>query len=146
MNSKGIFFYLSSSDLICAPGNNAITATARFTNFTFDEIIQPNYPDGHDAMKCVWTLTAEQPTQRIKIAIKTLSLNDVRDRLYIYDGDNMNDNSRVGFYGPCAKGTLIIYSTGQSLTIVLVSNSNAGRGKLRILFKALPQGNCTLIM
>lgn len=96
-------------------------------------------------MKCVWTLTAEQPTQRVKIAIKTLKLNDTRDRLYIYDGDNMRDTSLVGFYGPCAKGTLILYSTGPSMTVVLVSNSNAGRGKLRILFKALPQGNWVLI-
>ncbi|XP_031566713.1 ZP domain-containing protein-like [Actinia tenebrosa] len=145
----GYFFLLFASvlsvntaaiqDLICSPGHNFITATARFTNTTFDEIIQPNYTDGHDSMKCVWTVKAAEPSQRIKIAIKTLSLSDLRDRLYIYDGDNMTENSRVGFYGPCAKGTLITYSTGTSMTIVLVSNSNAGRGKLRILFKALPR-------
>jgi len=107
---------------------------------TFDEILQPNVTDGHGVMSCLWTIRAQDPNHRIKIIVETLYLNHESDRLYVYNGLNVEDSAIIGDYGPCSSGELVLYSTVSSMTLHLVSHENAARGKMRVLFKSLPKG------
>ncbi|XP_048588971.1 cubilin-like [Nematostella vectensis] len=131
----------ASDDHLCTINHTAISIFARYTNLAFDEIREPAFPSGHRPTDCAWQITAPAG-HRIKFVIDELHLNHEKDRLTIYDG--VSDTSAILVdYGPCAKGRLVLYSSGSGVLISLVSNSNAANGRLKILFKSLPPDTIT---
>lgn len=118
----------------CSPSNTNIVIDARVPG----EITTPEFPDGSPDTSCTWKIQAQE-NSRLEITIKDLKLPGVDDYLIIRDGAE-EGSPLIGKYGPCASGSLTLFSTGNSAFLQMVSSEYTVNGKLRIAFKPTDSG------
>jgi len=115
----------------CSPSNTNIVIDARVPG----EITTPEFPDGSPDTSCTWKIQAQE-NSRLEITIKDLKLPGVDKYLIIRDGAE-EGSPLIGKYGPCASGSLTLFSTGNSAFLQLVSSAFTVNYKLRIAFKPI---------
>ena len=118
----------------CSLSNTNIVIDARVPG----EITTPQFPDGSPDISCIWKIQAQE-NSRLEITIKDLKLPGVDDYLIIRDGAEER-SSLIGKYGPCASGSLTLFSTGNSAFLQMVSSDFTVNDKLRIAFKPIDSG------
>lgn len=76
---------------------------------------------------------------RLEITIKDLKLTGVDDYLIIRDGAETT-SPLIGKYGPCASGSLTLFSSRNFAFLQMVSSVFMVKDKLRIAFKPADPG------
>lgn len=76
---------------------------------------------------------------RLEITIKDLKLTGVDDYLIIRDGAEAT-SPLIGKYGPCASGSLTLFSRRNFAFLQMVSSVFMVKDKLRIAFKPADTG------
>lgn len=76
---------------------------------------------------------------RLEITIKDLKLTGVDDYLIIHDGAETT-SPLIGKYGPCASGSLTLFSSRNFAFLQMVSSVFMVKDKLRIAFKPADTG------
>ena len=102
------------------------------------EISTPEFPDGSLDISCTWKIQAPEDL-RLEITIKDLELTGVDDYLIIRDGAEAI-SPLIGKYGPCASGSLALFSSGNFAFLQMVSSVFMVNDKLRITFKPTDPG------
>ena len=102
------------------------------------EISTPEFPDGSLDISCTWKIQAPEDL-RLEITIKDLKLTGVDDYLIIRDGAEAI-SPLIGKYGPCASGSLTLFSSGNFAFLQMVSSVFMVNDKLRIAFKPTDPG------
>ena len=101
-------------------------------------ITTPSFPDGSSDSSCTWKIQAPR-NFRLAITIEALKLNGADDVLVIRDGAN-SFSPRIGNYGPCASGSLTLFSSGSSAFLQLVSAVYSVNDELRISYRPTDPG------
>ncbi|KAJ7353942.1 hypothetical protein OS493_031083 [Desmophyllum pertusum] len=115
----------------CSPSNTNIVIDAQVPGV----ISSPIFPDGSTDSSCIWKIQAAD-NFRLAITIEVLKLNGVDDYLVIRDGADAL-SPLIGKYGPCANGSLTLYSSGSSAFLQTVSATFSVNDKLRITYKPI---------
>ena len=102
------------------------------------EISTPEFPDGSLDISCTWKIQAPE-NLRLEITIKDLKLTGIDDYLIIRDGAEAI-SPLIGKYGPCASGSLTLFSSGNFAFLQMVSSVFMANDKLRIAFKPTDPG------
>lgn len=76
---------------------------------------------------------------RLEITIKDLKLTGIDDYLIIRDGADTT-SPLIGKYGPCASGSLTLFSSRNFAFLQMVSSVFMVKDKLRIAFKPADPG------
>lgn len=118
----------------CSPSNTNIAIDAQVSGV----ISTPLFPDGSRDSSCIWKIQAPA-NLRLQITIETLELNGADDYLIIRDGAN-TFSPLIGKYGPCASGSLTLFSSGSSAFLQTVSAVFSANDKLRIAYKPTDPG------
>ncbi|XP_020601976.1 CUB and zona pellucida-like domain-containing protein 1 [Orbicella faveolata] len=114
---------------VCSPSNTNIVIDARVPG----EISTPEFPDGSRDTSCSWKIQAPE-NFRLEITIKELKLTGIDDYLIIRDGAEAS-SPLIGKYGPCASGSLKLFSSGNFAFLQMVSSVFTVNDKLQIAFK-----------
>ena len=102
------------------------------------EISTPEFPDGSLDTSCTWKIQAPENV-RLEITIKDLKLTGVDDHLIIRDGAEAT-SPLIGKYGPCASGSLTLFSSGNFAFLQMVSSVFMVNDKLRVTFRPTGPG------
>ena len=113
------------------------------TNIVIDarvpgEISTPEFPDGSPGTSCTWKIQAPE-NLRLEITIEGLKLTGADDYLIIRDGGEAT-SPLIGKYGPCASGSLTLFSSGNFAFLQMESSVFTVKDKLRITFKPADPG------
>ena len=101
-------------------------------------ISSPIFPDGSTDSSCIWKIQAAD-NFRLAITIEVLKLKGADDYLIIRDGAS-SFSPLIGTYGPCASGSLTLFSSGSSAFLQTVSAVFSVNDKLRIAYKPTDPG------
>jgi len=119
---------------VCSPSNTNIVIDARVPG----EISTPEFPDGSRDTSCSWKIQVPE-NFRLEITIKELKLTGIDDYLIIRDGAEAS-SPLIGKYGPCASGSLKLFSSGNFAFLQMLSSVFTVNDKLQIAFKPTDPG------
>lgn len=124
--------------LACSPSNTNIEIDALLPG----EISTPAFPNGYSGGSCIWKIQA--PVNfRLAITIEVLQFENWGDYLVIRDGDG-SSSPLIGKYGPCARGSVTLFSSGRSAFLQTVSAVFSSSDKLSISYRAIDPGKTEL--
>lgn len=118
----------------CTLEKRVVTITVRTSGL----LSIPNVPDRQAISKCTWRLTVPKKF-RLKVTIVALSLHNPNDYVIIRDGIN-ETSELIGSYGPCAKGSVTVYSSGRDCLVQTVLHSQGWKGSLKIKLRPVHKG------
>ena len=120
--------------LVCSPANTNIEIDGQVPGV----ISTPEFPDGYPGSSCIWIIQAPD-NFRLQITIEVLRLQGADDHLVIRDGASQF-TPLVGKYGPCASGSVILFSSGSSAFLQTVSDIFSSADELRIAYRTIDPG------
>ena len=122
---------------VCSPSNTNIAIDAESPA----TISKPTFPDGSGRTSCIWQIQAPE-NFRLAITIEALNLNGADDYLAIRDGAS-RFSPLIGKYGPCAKGSLTLVSSGRSAFLQLESAVYKNTDEIKISYSPTDPGKKT---
>ena len=132
-----IFWHERAHFAVCSPSNTNIAIDAESPG----TISKPTFPDGSSRTSCIWQIQAPE-NFRLVITIEALNLNGADDYLAIRDGAS-RFSPLIGKYGPCAKGSLTLVSSGRSAFLQLESAVYKNTDEIKISYSPTDPGKKT---
>lgn len=129
-----IFWHERAHFAVCSPSNTNIAIEAESPG----TISKPTFPDGSSRTSCIWIIQAPE-NFRLVITIEALNLNGADDYLAIRDGAS-RFSPLIGKYGPCAKGSLTLLSSGRSAFLQLESAVYKNTDEIKISYSPTDPG------
>ena len=102
----------------------------------------PEFPDGHRSTSCIWKIQAPSDF-RLAITIETLKFKEFDDYLVIRDGDS-GSSPLFGKYGPCASGSVTLFSSGRSVFLEASFPVFSSTNELKIAYRTTNPGKTCL--
>lgn len=119
---------------MCSSSNNNIDISVDGPGV----ITTPSFPDGYKSASCIWKFQA--PVNFVvAITIEVLQLQKWEDHLVIRDGADQSA-PLIGKYGPCAKGSLTLFSSTNAVFLQANFPDFSTSNDLRIAYKPLNSG------
>ncbi|XP_029183885.2 mucin-4-like isoform X2 [Acropora millepora] len=124
---------------VCSPSNNNIDISVDGPGV----ITTPSFPDGYESASCIWKFQA--PVNSVfAITIEVLQLQKWEDHLVIRDGADQSA-PLIGKYGPCAKGSLTLFSSTNAVFLQANFPDFSTSNDLRIAYKPLNSGDVSCL-
>ncbi|XP_074633113.1 uncharacterized protein LOC141891945 isoform X3 [Acropora palmata] len=124
---------------VCSPSNNNIDISVDGPGV----ITTPSFPDGYKSASCIWKFQAPVISV-VAITIEVLQLQKWEDHLVIRDGADQSA-PLIGKYGPCAKGSLTLFSSTNAAFLQANFPDFSTSNDLRIAYKPLNSGDVSCL-
>ncbi|XP_067044892.1 uncharacterized protein [Acropora muricata] len=124
---------------VCSPSNNNIDISVDAPGV----ITTPSFPGGYKSASCIWKFQAPVNSV-VAITIEVLQLQKWEDHLVIRDGADPSA-PLIGKYGPCAKGSLTLFSSTNAVFLQANFPDFSTSNDLRIAYKPLNSGDVSCL-